>query len=160
MTETDLVYERRWQQRLLALQRYKEANGSCNVISKDPANKTLSRWVENQRMFYRKQKLAPYRVALLEELGFEWVRPHRSLTKISKQKVVTIPLDEPEGVSERQAQQQPCDNEPANMDQLIDANTEVQHGGFQCPNNAELQTTGDDMAVYSPIEAAIRTAFV
>jgi hypothetical protein len=44
-------------------------------------------------MFYRKKKLPPHRIALLESLGFEWVRPHRSQTNFSKKNdTIEIPL--------------------------------------------------------------------
>lgn len=50
-------------------------------------------------MFYKKEKLPPHRIALLEELGFEWIRPHRSQTNLSKKTTVAVPLitDEPDG---------------------------------------------------------------
>ena len=43
-------------------------------------------------MFYRKKKLAPHRTALLEELGFEWIRPHRSQSQSPKKDAVASPL--------------------------------------------------------------------
>ena len=49
-------------------------------------------------MFYKKGKLPLHRITLLEELGFEWIRPHRSQTQFSKKATVAVPLvaDEPD----------------------------------------------------------------
>lgn len=44
-------------------------------------------------MFYRKKKLPPARIAMLEELGFEWERPHRSQTHLSKKETIAVPLE-------------------------------------------------------------------
>jgi hypothetical protein len=56
----------------LALIKYKEENGDCNVQQRDINNKRLGRWVRTQRQAKKDEKLSQERIQRLETLGFIW----------------------------------------------------------------------------------------
>eukprot|EP00873_Tetraselmis_striata_P007442 jgi/Tetstr1/427706/TSEL_017831.t1 len=64
--------EAAWQGRYSQLQEYRRREGHCRVPETYAANPVLGRWVRQQRAAYNKGNLSKKRVALLEELGFEW----------------------------------------------------------------------------------------
>lgn len=58
-----------WEYRFAMLQQYFQQYGDCAVPRSNPQ---LGCWLDNQRRSYRKGKLAPERVAALNELGVTW----------------------------------------------------------------------------------------
>jgi hypothetical protein len=54
---------------------YYDTNGHCNVPRGYEANPQLGHWVHEQRNRYKKGKLEGNRIAMLNELGFQW-NPH------------------------------------------------------------------------------------
>jgi len=61
-----------WDERFKQLKEYKDTNGNCNVSTYDENNKELAYWVTTQRRFYKKNKLLPERIKLLNEIEFVW----------------------------------------------------------------------------------------
>jgi len=61
--------DQKWHARYRELMKYKADHGDCNVPQ---SNKTLFRWVGNQRSARRKDKLSKDRVQKLDNLGFNW----------------------------------------------------------------------------------------
>ncbi|WP_082192338.1 DEAD/DEAH box helicase [Chlamydia suis] len=66
------VAEEAWEKNFLELQRFQEEHGHCKVPRGYPENPQLASWVNNQRVDFKKGKLAEDRIARLEELGFVW----------------------------------------------------------------------------------------
>ena len=63
----------RWHKRYEELKSYHKRFGTTNIPKNQIVNgKKLSLWVCDQRKAYRKNRLEPYKVELLNELGFEW----------------------------------------------------------------------------------------
>ena len=50
---------------------YKNAYGNCNVPT-NHHDKHLAKWCENQKMFYRQEKLSQERITLLTDIGFQF----------------------------------------------------------------------------------------
>eukprot|EP00591_Stephanopyxis_turris_P005053 CAMPEP_0195514126 /NCGR_PEP_ID=MMETSP0794_2-20130614/5601_1 /TAXON_ID=515487 /ORGANISM="Stephanopyxis turris, Strain CCMP 815" /LENGTH=384 /DNA_ID=CAMNT_0040642295 /DNA_START=179 /DNA_END=1330 /DNA_ORIENTATION=+ len=67
-----------WKVRFEELQQYKVEHGNCNVPLNFPENIQLGRWVNMQRVHYKKFKegnislMSQERIAKLDKLGFEW----------------------------------------------------------------------------------------
>jgi hypothetical protein len=69
--------ERRWNEMLQRLKRYKQEYGDClfpnHSSTKVPYHdKELSVWVSNQRTGYKHDKMPNHRIEKLEEVGFVW----------------------------------------------------------------------------------------
>ncbi|MBF0294906.1 MAG: helicase associated domain-containing protein [Magnetococcales bacterium] len=64
--------EAAWEERLLALRRFRERRNHCLVPAQWSGDPELARWVEQQRRDYRTGKLPDARITRLEELGFLW----------------------------------------------------------------------------------------
>lgn len=68
----------RWMDRYEELKDYQREYGHCNVPQKCKDNPQLGKWVKNQRKDYKlrekgkKSAMTDGRIALLEEVGFEW----------------------------------------------------------------------------------------
>jgi len=60
-----------WEERFKELKEYNEENGHCKVPQKHPQ---LGKWVMHQRRLYKKGKLLPDRIELLDDIGFQWIR--------------------------------------------------------------------------------------
>ena len=67
--------DQNWWARFEELEEYKREIGDCNVPQKYKANPQLGIWVNNQRQFYKNNKLESKRIEALEGIGFEWARP-------------------------------------------------------------------------------------
>ena len=65
-------YGHRWRENYLALREYKERVGNCHVPQNWAENKVLARWVQEQRMRRKRNQLSAERIALLNEIGFDW----------------------------------------------------------------------------------------
>merc|ERR1712194_5264 len=75
----------RWEERYNELKEYAKKHGHCRVPRKFDS---LGRWVADQRMYYKKGRLLDFRVACLQEIGFEWeLRP---CNKVAQQGGVSI----------------------------------------------------------------------
>ena len=61
-----------WEERFLALQKYKQAHGNCLVPQRWKADRRLAAWVSDQRIARNKNRLDAERVRRLDELGFNW----------------------------------------------------------------------------------------
>ncbi|MEB2690595.1 DEAD/DEAH box helicase [Chlamydia suis] len=61
-----------WEENFLELQRFREEYGHCKVPQRYPQNPQLASWVSQQRVDFKKGKLAEDKIARLEELGFVW----------------------------------------------------------------------------------------
>jgi len=61
-----------WEKMFAQLQSFHQATGHASVPQTYPANKKLAWWVTTQRRKHRKQKLADWQIARLNELNFEW----------------------------------------------------------------------------------------
>jgi len=61
-----------WEEMFIALIKYKDENGHCNVPQRDLNNKQLGRWVRTQRKAKPDGKLSQERIQRLETLGFIW----------------------------------------------------------------------------------------
>eukprot|EP00957_Ditylum_brightwellii_P015715 1184531-Ditylum_brightwellii.AAC.1 len=51
---------------------FKAQNGHCIVSTHDDRNKSLGKWVENQRASYKKNTLNSDRIQQLNSIGFIW----------------------------------------------------------------------------------------
>ncbi|KAL7445582.1 hypothetical protein ACHAXM_009938 [Skeletonema potamos] len=75
--------DEKWDARRQQLIKYKEEVGTFFVSSKEDAK--LSRWVDNQRQFYRTGKMSEHRFQLLQEIGFFDEKPQKSPVKQEKE---------------------------------------------------------------------------
>ena len=65
--------EDKWNEQYKQLVQYKEKHdGNCNVPSEYKDNPQLATWVTTQRTNYKKGKLSPEQIKLLEEIDFSW----------------------------------------------------------------------------------------
>merc|ERR1712224_210444 len=66
--------ERFWDEKYNELAQYKSHFGHCKVPKNFTSNKSLVKWVVNQRVLYRKKShtLTPTKKRKLDELGFCW----------------------------------------------------------------------------------------
>ena len=64
----------RWMERLKQLKAYYHEYGDCNVSQGYKDNPSLAIWVANQRSRYKRGRLTPEKIKLLNELGFDWDR--------------------------------------------------------------------------------------
>jgi len=71
-TAVSAVMEERWERYRQQLISYKNKKGNCNVPSTYKKNLPLAKWVENQRMFFRQNRVSEERIQLLQEIGFEF----------------------------------------------------------------------------------------
>ena len=62
-----------WMTKLTQLKEFKASNGHCNVPRKAPYE-SLSNWVNQQRVKFKKGQLLQKRVDHLNSIGFEWSR--------------------------------------------------------------------------------------
>lgn len=77
------VHSDKWMEQYLMLKAYKEKHGDCQVPTHYPENPKLGRWTHTQRhqhrlklKLYKKSSISQERIALLDDLGFNWeVRP-------------------------------------------------------------------------------------
>ena len=61
-----------WEDRYQELCQYRDAHHHCNVPKKWAQNPQLASWVRNQRDKYKKGKLTPDQITMLESIGFRW----------------------------------------------------------------------------------------
>ena len=67
-----------WNQRLDELKEYRKKYGNCNVPNRYSANKSLGKWVRNQRHYYKLKEngksssMTDERILELEAIGFVW----------------------------------------------------------------------------------------
>ncbi|MBS2099515.1 Helicase associated domain protein [Carboxylicivirga linearis] len=63
-----------WLDRVALLEEYKKEHGHCNVsqTDKNPKYKGLGKWLNDQRFAYKKDRLQPDRLELLESMGVVW----------------------------------------------------------------------------------------
>ncbi|NQT37164.1 MAG: Helicase associated domain protein [Planctomycetes bacterium] len=61
-----------WEEKFLALTKYKAKYGHCNVPALWPDNPKLGNWVSNQRKAKKRHKLSDDQIARLDELAFVW----------------------------------------------------------------------------------------
>jgi len=66
------INELKWEEMYTALQEYKERYGDSNVHGKWPKNQQLGKWVNSQRVNYRRGNLSDDQVKRLVSLGFVW----------------------------------------------------------------------------------------
>jgi len=73
--------DKKWNQRLEELKRFREINGHCRVPDKFPVNPQLATWVSTQRVQFRLFKegkkqsmITPSRIEALDKIGFDWGR--------------------------------------------------------------------------------------
>jgi len=73
-----------WNRRFNELQEYVRIYGDCNVPTSYEENKSLGRWVSDQRSHYnkllrgKKSPLSMERRLALESIGFQWKKPKKS----------------------------------------------------------------------------------
>jgi hypothetical protein len=65
-------YDKQWDRLYEQLVEYKRINGHCMVTCKYEQDKSLGRWVSDQRSYHNKNKLRPDRKELLYQIGFAW----------------------------------------------------------------------------------------
>jgi hypothetical protein len=62
-----------WDQMFAKLLKYREIHGDCNVPQRWDEDKELGRWVNTQRIHYRRGDIPDAdRIQKLEAIGFEW----------------------------------------------------------------------------------------
>jgi len=71
-------HEAGWRQRYAQLEAFAAHHGHCNVPQDGGTGDGLRRWLNLQRVLYRKEKLTAERVSLLEKVGVVW-EPHDQL---------------------------------------------------------------------------------
>ena len=77
------VHSDKWMEQYITLKAYKEKHGDCQVPTHYTENPKLGRWTHTQRhqrrlklKLYKKCSISQERIALLDDLGFNWeVRP-------------------------------------------------------------------------------------
>ena len=75
------LQDQKWHLMFNELEKYKQEFGNCNIPADWPDNPRLARWVSSQRTAKKSGKLPPYRVQLLDDLGFIWDKhPGRTLS--------------------------------------------------------------------------------
>lgn len=62
----------RWMSVFAKVNAYKAAEGHCNIPRNSQDKRQLALWVKNQRYEYRKGKMNPKKIELLENIGFVW----------------------------------------------------------------------------------------
>lgn len=65
-------HKQAWEQMYQRLCDYRQARGSCAVISSKAGIKGLGDWVRRQRKAYKRGDLSSERIAKLEAIGFSW----------------------------------------------------------------------------------------
>jgi hypothetical protein len=65
-------HEEKWRRRYAELVAFVVRHGNCNVSQSPGKQQDLGRWLNLQRVLYRKGKLAADRVGLLEKVGISW----------------------------------------------------------------------------------------
>ena len=90
-----LPIDRLWKIRVKELKEFKKENKHCRVPKRYPQNKALARWVQNQRMAFKKwqkkekSSLTDERVDELNEIDFVWeVKPKSKESNKSVQESV------------------------------------------------------------------------
>ena len=86
LTQLGFVWDTRdslWDTRYAELAMYAKENGNCGVPKGWPQSLQLARWVDTQRVQFKKGNLSAERKARLDALGFEWapkkgLKPSRS----------------------------------------------------------------------------------
>jgi hypothetical protein len=66
--------EQSWMNRYRELVDFREEQGHCIVPNLCKDNKSLGRWVQHQREYYKLGMLSEERIEMLNELRFEWSR--------------------------------------------------------------------------------------
>ncbi|KAL3927757.1 MAG: hypothetical protein SGARI_005241, partial [Bacillariaceae sp.] len=67
--EEELDASNPWDAKYIELRQYRIVNGHCNVPRKVAG---LGSWVDNQKTAFKKGKLSPERIILLESIGFSF----------------------------------------------------------------------------------------
>lgn len=75
------VFHKLWLKRFEELVRYKVEHGNCRVPSGWSQNQKVANWVGVQRSAYRRAKLSPDRIQMLETIGFDWVLGQSSISQ-------------------------------------------------------------------------------
>ena len=74
-----------WNEQYEQLKQYKEANGDCNVPPQYEPNPSLYYWLGTQRQTFKKGKMSDERIALLNDLDFNFSsKPRNRTSKPSK----------------------------------------------------------------------------
>ena len=63
---------KKWRTQYKKVIEFKRKNGHCIVPQRYQSDKSLGRWVDNQRRLFTQKKLPPHREELLNEIGFVW----------------------------------------------------------------------------------------
>ncbi|KAL7508071.1 hypothetical protein ACHAXN_005149 [Cyclotella atomus] len=66
--------EQSWMNWYRELVNFREEQGHCDVPNLYKDNKSLVRWVQHQRVYYKMGMLSEERIEMLNELSFEWSR--------------------------------------------------------------------------------------
>ncbi|KAL3797957.1 hypothetical protein HJC23_013195 [Cyclotella cryptica] len=66
------THDEKWEFRFQQLLEYHAQFGNCNVPRKWEVNKSLGKWVDNQRVMHSQGRLAQNRFERLNEIGFYW----------------------------------------------------------------------------------------
>eukprot|EP00957_Ditylum_brightwellii_P171973 13093464-Ditylum_brightwellii.AAC.1 len=61
-----------WKEKFDHLCAFKALKGHCNVSTTDERNKSLGKWVNTQRVLYKKNVLSSNRLQQLNSIGFTW----------------------------------------------------------------------------------------
>jgi hypothetical protein len=71
-TISQTTRERRWQEAISALLKYRKQYGDCCVPSRWPKNRRLARWVEVTRAAKKQHRLSSSQIQQLDKIGFVW----------------------------------------------------------------------------------------
>ncbi len=66
------LLEAEWEKMFVALEKFEEEHGHCNVTRKLSDDSKLHSWVSKQRTDYKKGELSPERITRLVKIGFVW----------------------------------------------------------------------------------------
>ncbi len=65
-------FEAYWEEMFSALVKYQSSYGNCNVPAEAREHRELGKWVNRQRMLYRRGSLTPSRINRFNQIGFVW----------------------------------------------------------------------------------------
>ncbi len=77
------LQDQKWQKMFNELAKYKQQFGNCNIPAVWPENPRFASWVKTQRAAKKSGEMPPYRVQLLDDMGFNWDRSNSPPTEVA-----------------------------------------------------------------------------
>ncbi|KAL9178962.1 hypothetical protein ACHAXT_011935 [Thalassiosira profunda] len=108
--------KRPWMEQYQALKEFYEENGHVNLPVQYAPNPPLYYWIGTQKQAKKKGKLSEDKIALMEEIGFDWSVTERDVSKNKKTRGGNTPLLEPAEWDKMYAELQEYKEQHGNVD--------------------------------------------